>query len=122
VNRVNDLRFSYTRLNGSLRPMTATECLNPVPCIGVGGAEIHVFDAPSFVIGNQVNAPFTRFPRTYQLAERLTWQHHSHQLRFGGEWEHLVLTGSVDVADPAVVTLWGPTNLQQFPSLYSALP
>ena len=122
LDLINDLRFSFTQLNGSLEPMSVKLCRDPTPCIGLAGPEIHVFDAPTFVIGNQQNAPFSRFPRTYQLADNLTWQYGAHQFRFGSEWEHLFLKASVDIADPAVITLWGPTNLPPFPSLYNALP
>jgi hypothetical protein len=121
-NVTNDLRFSYTLLNSRLGPMNPMQCQHPVPCLGVGGPEIQVFDAPLFRIGNQENAPLSRFPRTYQLAENLIWQRGPHRLRFGGEWEHLILKGILDLFDPAVVTLWGPTNLQPYPSLYNALP
>ena len=122
ANLVNDLRYSYTLLDSSLRPMTGKECRNPASCLGLGGAEIQVFDAPSFRIGNQQNAPFSRSPRTYEVSDNLTWQHGSHRLRWGSEWEHLILKGVFDLSDPAVITLWGTTNLQQFPSLYDALP
>ena len=121
-NIMNDLRFSYTLLNSRLGPMNAMRCRDPVSCLGVEGPEIQVFDAPLFRIGNQQNAPFSRFLRTYQLAENLIWQHGPHRLRLGGDWEHLILKGVVDLFDPAVVTLWGPTNLQPFPSLYNGLP
>jgi Carboxypeptidase regulatory-like domain len=121
-NVTTDLRFSYTLLNSRLGPMNAVQCQDPVRCLGVGGPEIQVFEAPLFRIGNQENAPFVRFPRTYQLAENLIWQRGQHRLRFGGEWEHLIVKGIFDLFDPAVVTLWGPTNLQPFPSLYNALP
>ena len=86
---VNDLRYSYGYFGAHLNPVSPAECRDPVGCIGVGGANILVFDAPQFLIGNQVNSPMTRWQRTSQLTDNLTWQHAEHRLRFGGEWEHL---------------------------------
>jgi hypothetical protein len=119
---INDLRLSYTVLNSSLKPMSTAQCQNPLSCLGVGGPEIQVFDAPSFRIGNQQNVPFSRYPRTFQISDNATQQHGSHTFRFGSDWEHLVIRAVMDLSDPAVITLWGPSNLRQFPSLFNSLP
>lgn len=121
---VNDLRYSHSYLGGDIDPASPSQCQDPVACVGVGGANILVFDAPQFRIGNQFNSPFARWVRTNQLTDNVTWQHGAHRLRFGGEWEHLYLKASLAFQEPAVVTLWGPTNLQApaFRPLYDALP
>ena len=122
---ISDLRFSYSRLNGRLDPTTARECTNPVACLGLGGPEIQIFDAPIFRIGNQNNVPLLRYPRTYQLTNNLTLQSAAHRLRFSAEWEHFDVNVSYAFNEPAQVTLWGPTDLLQAPSLrplYDALP
>jgi hypothetical protein len=121
---VNDVRYSYSYLGNNLDPLSPAGCRDPVACIGVGEPNILVFDAPQFIIGNQVNAPLPRWQRTYHLLDNLTWQRGEHRFRLGGEWEHLYLKASWAFNEPAQIILWGPTNLQT-PALrpiYDALP
>jgi hypothetical protein len=121
---VNDVRYSHSYLGGDIDAASSSRCPDPVACVGVGGANIMVFDAPQFRIGNQMNSPFARWERTYQLTDNVSWQKGQHRLRFGGEWEHLYLKASLAFQEPAQVILWGPTNLQT-PALrpfYDALP
>lgn len=121
---VNDLRLSYSHLNGALNPVAATDCDAPISCVGAGGPNIVVFDAPQFRIGNQVNSPFDRWQGTFQVTDTFTVQRGSHRLRFGAEWEHASLQASLAFNEPAQIVLWGPTNLQTsaFSALYAALP
>jgi hypothetical protein len=121
---VNDLRLSYIALDGDLNPIASTDCSDPVACVGAGGPNILIFDAPQFRIGNQVNSPFARWQRTFQAVDTLTVQRNAHRLRIGGEWEHASLKASLAFNEPAQVVLWGPTNLQSpaFAALYDALP
>jgi hypothetical protein len=119
---VNDLRYAYSYLHSHSDPVTSRNCSDPVVCIGVGGPEIIPFDDPAFHIGNRPAAPLAIFPTTNQLLELLTWQHSRHLLRLGGDWEHVSLRGSREIYEPAQITLWGPTNLLQSPSLYNTLP
>lgn len=121
---VNDIRYSYGYLGNQLDPVSPADCRDSVACVGVGGANIIVFDAPQFSIGNQANVPFARWQRTSQLVNNLTWQRGEHRLRFGGEWEHLYLKASLAFTEPAQIVLWGPTNLQTpaLKPLYDALP
>jgi hypothetical protein len=122
---VNDLRYAFSYLHSHVDNVTSRQCADPVACIGVGGAQIQVFDAPQFQIGNRPAAPFAIVPRTNQLVDTLTWQHGAHRLRLGGDWEHVYLHGYRAIYEPAQIVLWGPTNLLQSPSLrplYDALP
>ncbi|PYT06600.1 MAG: hypothetical protein DMF60_09000, partial [Acidobacteria bacterium] len=121
---VNDVRYSYNYLGNHLDPISPAQCRDSVACIGVGQANILVFDAPQFLIGNQVNAPSPRWQRNYQLVDNLTWQHGEHRIRLGGEWEHLYLKVYWAFNEPAQIILWGPTNLQTpaLKPLYDALP
>jgi carboxypeptidase family protein len=119
---VNDLRYAHSFLDSHVDPVTSQKCADPVVCIGVGGPEILVSDDPAFRIGNRASAPLAIFPRTNQLLDVLTWQHKRHLLRIGGDWEHVSLHGYRGIYEPAQITLWGPTNLLQSPSLYNALP
>jgi hypothetical protein len=121
---VNDLRLSTNYLGGDLDPMPSASCTDPLGCVGVGGPNILVFDAPQFRIGNQANSPFDRWQRTLQLVESITWQKGNHRLRAGVEWEHPYIKANLAFNEPAQVTLWGPTNLQTpaFMALYDGLP
>jgi hypothetical protein len=121
---VNDLRISYSYLGGDLDPISATDCTDPVACVGVGGANILVFDAPQFRIGNQMNSPFARWQRTFQIVDTLTLERGNHQLRFGAAWEHLYIKASLAFQEPAQIILWGPSNLQTpaLLPLFNALP
>jgi hypothetical protein len=119
---VNDLRYAYGYLHSRSDPVTAQSCTDPLACIGAGGPEILPFDDPAFHIGNRPAAPLYIFPTTNQLHDALTWQHKGHLLRLGAGWEHVSLRGYRGIYEPAQITLWGPTNLLQFPSLYNALP
>jgi hypothetical protein len=122
---VNDLRYAFSYLHSHVGPVTSQQCMDPIACIGVGGALIQIFDAPQFQIGNRPSAPFGIVPRTNQLVDTVTWQRGAHQLRLGGDWENVYLHGYRAVYEPAQMTLWGPTNLLQSPSLrplYDSLP
>src|SRR5882672_2135301 len=119
---VNDLRYAYSYLHSHVDPVTSHNCAGPVVCIGVGGPEILPFDDPAFHIGNRPSSPLAISPTTNQLLDVLTWQHNGHLLRLGGDWEHVSLHGYRGIYEPAQITLWGPTNLLQSPSLYNALP
>jgi hypothetical protein len=119
---VNDLRYAHSFLHSHVDPVTSQECADPVVCIGVGGPEILVFDDPAFRIGNRASAPLAIFPRTNHLLDELTWQHKMHLLHIGADWEHVSLHGYRGIYEPAQITLWGPTDLLQSPSLYNALP
>jgi hypothetical protein len=119
---INDLRYAYSYLHSHSDPVTSQNCSDPVVCIGVGGPEILPFDDPAFHIGNRPAAPLAISPTTNQLLELLTWQRNGHLLRFGGNWERVSLHGYREIYEPAQITLWGPTNLLQSPSLYNALP
>ena len=123
---VNDVRYAFSYLHSHVDPVTPQQCTDPVACIGVGGAQIQVFDAPQFQIGNRPVSPFGIVPHTNQLVDTLTWQLGAHQLRLGGDWEHVNLQGGYRaIYQPAQITLWGPTNLLQSSSLrpiYDSLP
>ncbi len=121
---VNTFRASYSYLNGQLNPLSGNECRDPSACIGINQPTIMIFDAPQFRIGKQGTSPFPRWVRNYHLADDLTWQHGSHLVRLGGEWEHVYWKASFAFSEPAQITLWGPSNLQT-PALkatFDALP
>jgi hypothetical protein len=121
---VNDLRYAVTSLDSTLEVVRPEQCRDPIPCTGVGGVSVLVFDAPQFRIGRQVNAPFPRHQRNFQLLNTITWQHGRHTFRIGGEWEHLRHDAAWAFNDPAQIVLWGPSNLDTpvLRPLYDRLP
>ncbi|HET9396371.1 MAG TPA: carboxypeptidase regulatory-like domain-containing protein [Nitrospiraceae bacterium] len=121
---VNDLRASFGYLGGDLDPISAENCPDPVSCVGAGGPNVLVFDAPAFRIGQQTNSPFARWQRVFQVVNTVTWERGSHRLRAGAEWEHSYLKASLAFLEPATIVLWGPSNLQApgLQSLRDTLP
>jgi hypothetical protein len=121
---VNTFRASYSYLNGQNRPVSGSECQDALACIGIGQPTILTFDAPQFRIGQAINSPFPRWVRTFQFVDDLTWQHGSHTIRVGGEWEHVYWKALFAFNEPAQITLWGPTNLQTpaLKPIFDALP
>ena len=121
---VNDLRVSFSQLDGADRPIAATDCRDPVACVGAGEPAVRVFDAPQFRVGSHFSAPFDRLQRTWQVVNNLTWQRGNHYVRAGGAWERFALHASWLFREPAEILLWGPTNLRTpaFQAMYDALP
>jgi len=62
--KVNELRVSYGYLTNHLDPISSVQCADPLACIGAGGPNILVFDAPQFRVGNQANTPLHRCTAT----------------------------------------------------------
>ena len=122
---VSDLRFSHSYLNNILDAVTANDCPAPAACIGAGGPDILIFDAPLVRLGHHATVPKTMHTHTSQIVGNFTWEHGAHRFRFGGEWENLNLNSIHAFYDPPQITLWGPTDLQRTASLkplYDALP
>ena len=121
---VNDLRVSFSQLDGAIDPIAATDCRDPVACVGAGAPAVRVFDAPQFRFGSHFSAPFDRLQRTWEVVNNLTWQRGNHYVRAGGAWERFALHASWMFREPAEILLWGPTNLRTpaFQALYDALP
>jgi hypothetical protein len=123
---INDFRFSYGFYSGRLKIPTPDQCPDPIACIGLATPGLNVDDPTNvsgillattgsgFVIGNNINVPQNRVPRTYQFSDTLDWTKGSHRIRAGGEWEHLDAIGSWAFLGPASATLWDPTTILQF--------
>ena len=121
---VNDLRISFSQLDGDVDPIAPGDCRDPVACVGLDQPAVTAFDAPQFRVGRHPAAPFDRMQRTFQIVNNITWQRGSHYVRAGSEWERYSLHAVWALREPAQITLWGPTNLQTpaFQALYDALP
>jgi hypothetical protein len=122
----NDLRLAYGELDNRLDALSAEDCSDPVPCVGIGApVEVLVFDAPLLRLGHYRSAPKTMLPRTFDLVDALTWQRGAHRLRLTAGWEHLHVQASQAIMEHPTITLYGPTDLLANPALrplYDALP
>jgi hypothetical protein len=121
---LNELRVSFSQLDGAIDTIAAADCRDRVACVGVEQPFVTVFDAPQFRIGKQFSSPFDRLQGNFQIVDTVSWQRGSHYVRAGGEWEHFWINALWALREPAQITLWGPTNLQTpaFQALYDALP
>ncbi len=123
---VNDFRASYGFYSGRLKIPTPDQCPDPIACIGLATPGLNVDDPTNvsgillattgsgFVIGNNINVPQNRVPRTYQFSDTLNWTKGNHRIRVGGEWEYYNAIGSWAFLGPASATLWDPTTILQF--------
>jgi hypothetical protein len=109
---ITTFRASYSYLNGQLNPLSGNECRDSFACIGINQPTILIFDAPQFRIGKQATSPFPRWLRNYHFADDVTWQHGTHVVRLGAEWEHVYWKALFAFSEPGQITLWGPSNLQ----------
>ncbi|HKQ72874.1 MAG TPA: carboxypeptidase-like regulatory domain-containing protein [Blastocatellia bacterium] len=122
---VNDFRFSYSYFRNFLAPPTEERCLEIAPdpafCFGVGGPRITFFGG--LTIGNDVNTPQDRHPRTYQFTDNVNWTIGAHRLRFGGDWEHTNGRGSWRRNGAGSFSVFDPTTAALVNSpLYASLP
>jgi outer membrane receptor protein involved in Fe transport len=126
---VNDFRMSYSYFRNYLNPPTQAECesvaKNPLYCFGVGGPRISFFGG--VVIGNDTNVPQSRYLRSYQYTNNVSWTKGSHRVRFGGNWEHSYGHGSWNRNDQGSFTLFAPTAVAASTAagaaaIYAALP
>jgi hypothetical protein len=123
---INDFRISYGFYSGRLKIPTPDQCPDPIACIGLATPGLNVDDPTNvsgillattgsgFVIGNNINVPQNRVPRTYLLSDTLNWTKGNHRIRVGGEWEYYNAIGSWAFLGPASATLWDPTTILQF--------
>src|SRR5262249_8758637 len=97
---VNDFRFSHMYWRNRNTPATCVGDVNTI-CMGAGGPEIFYLNSVNFQLGNNFNSPQGRDFHRYPVSDNLTWQKSSHQVKFGGEWEHVDSVGYWGFFDPA---------------------
>ncbi len=118
-NIVNEFRYSLTYWHNKKDIPTASQC--PAPCYGLGGPQFEVYGVGNLQFGNDAsNTPQSRLLRRNIFADNVTWQKGSHRLKFGGEWEHQVGTGTYAYAEPGGAVLYSPQIVQYFNSLVPA--
>src|SRR5579864_1194594 len=106
---VNEFRYSLTFWSNRNTLPTADQCPN---CLGLLGPHVEV-EGAGFAFGNQTNTPQSRVLRRHIFADNYTWQHGSHRMKFGGEWEYQKGTGTYTINEPAAITLFSPAEIAQ---------
>ncbi|HEY7288455.1 MAG TPA: carboxypeptidase regulatory-like domain-containing protein [Vicinamibacterales bacterium] len=115
---VNDFRFSHMYWKNRNTPASCAGDVNG-NCVGAGGPEIFYLNSVNFALGNNFNSPQGRDLHRYPISDNLTWQKNAHQVKFGGEFEHVDSVGYWGFFDPARVYLLSPEFLA---SINPALP
>jgi len=116
---VNEFRYSTTFWSNQNAPPTADICPD---CLGLGGPYVTV-EGAGVTFGNETNSPQSRLVRRHIFADNVTWQHGSHRIKYGGEWEHLKGTGTYSLYVPAGITLFSPAEVRQLaPQIAGILP
>ena len=119
-NLVNDLRFSHMYWRNRNTP---ADCAGDLSgnCIGAGGPEIFYLNSVNFALGNNFNSPQGRDLRRFPISDNMTWLKNSHQVKFGGEYEHFDGVGYWGFFDPARAYLLSPEFLANISPVLPAL-
>ena len=108
---VNDFRFSHMYWRNRNTPASCDGDVN-TSCIGLGGPEIFYLNSVNFQLGNNFNSPQGRDLHRFPVSDNMTWQKNNHQVKFGGEWEHVDAVGYWGFFDPARAYLLSPEFLR----------
>jgi hypothetical protein len=109
-NMVNDFRFSHMYWRNRNTPAECEGALN-ANCIGAGGPEVFYLNSVNFQLGNNFNSPQGRDIHRIPISDNVTWQKGTHQVKFGGEFEHNDTVGYWGFFDPARAYLLSPEFL-----------
>ena len=90
---VNDFRFSHMYWKNRNTPAGCEGSLSG-NCIGAGGPEIFYLNSVNFALGNNFNSPQGRDLHRFPISNNTTWQKDTHQVKFGGSFEHVDAVGT----------------------------
>ncbi len=107
---VNELRVSHMYWRNRNTPAACIGDPNTI-CMGSGGPEIFYLNSVNFQLGNNFNSPQGRDLHRIPISNNTTWLKGSHQVKFGGTWEHADAPGYWGFFDPARVYLLSPEFL-----------
>jgi hypothetical protein len=105
---VNELRFSYFF---SSTGETAPEEKDCPGCLGIGAPAINIPQSNLF-LGNSLFD--SNLGRRFHLSDMVTWQHSSHRVRAGTEYEYNRGGGLAWQNEPATITLWSPAQARHY--------
>jgi hypothetical protein len=107
---VNDFRFSHMYWRNRNTPAPCDGDPNGT-CLGAGGPEVFYLNSVNFQLGNNFNSPQGRDLHRIPISDNVTWQKGAHQVKFGGEWEHVDAVGYWGFFDPGRAYLLSPEFL-----------
>lgn len=116
---INDIRFSYFFSSTGEAAPNEQDCPG---CLGIGAPAINIPQSNLFIGSSGSDS---NLGRRFGLSDTVAWQHSTHRVRFGTEWEYNrggILTWA---NEPATLTLWSPTQARQYdlplPSAFATL-
>jgi len=116
---VNDLRFSYFFSSTGEAEPNEQDCPG---CLGIGAPAINIPQSNLF-IGN--SGSDSNLGRRFHLSDMVAWQHSTHRVRFGADWEYNRGGILAWTNEPATLTLWSPTQARPYnlplPSTFATL-
>jgi hypothetical protein len=117
---VNDIRFSHMYWKNRNTPAACDGDLNS-NCLGTGGPEVFYLNSVNFQLGNNFNSPQGRDLHRFPISDNVTWLKGDHQVKFGGEYEHINAVGYWGFFDPARAYLLSPEFLANINPVLPAL-
>ena len=118
---VNDLRFNIQHIVNNESIPSASQCPPTNPgCIGLGGPEILMLGS-NLQLGDDPNAFQARNLIRYETTDNVSWQHGSHRVKFGGEWEHNWGDGHWAFLNPAAVEVYDPGTIAGVDALVNSV-
>jgi hypothetical protein len=110
---VNEVRGSFFWGTSLSTSASLSDCAAiGATCVGVGGPQVIVVDAPKApaVLTMGPQGTLAIVGHRAEVADTLTWQRGAHRLRLGVDWAHGVTTTAMDDHDPAQVTVFSPST------------
>jgi hypothetical protein len=112
---VKDLRLSVFRLRSTSAGARTADCPG---CLGVGSPSIMVVQT-GLLMGN--SSSVDNLERRLQLNDAITWQHGTHRVRVGVDWEQNRDRNLIWNNEPVSITLYSPDRVRAFNSLPNVL-
>ncbi|MCI0540678.1 MAG: hypothetical protein L0Z50_36220, partial [Verrucomicrobiales bacterium] len=113
---VNELRFSYFFISSGEVAPREEDC---PACLGIGAPTILVARA-DLQIGN--SSASYNLGRRFHLHDSVSWQHGTHRIRFGADWEHHRGGLMQWLNEPVTMTLFPPDEVRRYNALHQTPP
>ena len=112
---VNDFRFAYSYFRNRLSPPSQEDCeslaSDPTFCFGVGGPQISLFGG--LTIGNNINTPQDRHPRTYQFTDNVSWTKGTHRVALRRQLGTHLQSRELDPKLAGTFSAFSPTTVSE---------
>jgi len=101
TNKVNDLSFHYDNFYNDIPPFTNNKPTTDPSSLGLTNELIF----PDLADGENFNLPQATHPNRYQVRDALSWSLGKHTLHIGGEFQHYLANGEINVFGTGTVIL-----------------